>query len=348
MPLERLAVNPLLSPEDLSATRDDLEVLCTLNPGAVRFGEEVLLLVRVGERAREAPDTVAYVHYDAEADAVAVTRISKNDPDLVTRDGRGYFYRGWLVLTSMSHLRIARSVDGRTFTFDPQPAIFPTTPYEAYGCEDARITLLDGRYYITYTAVSDRGVAVAMASTDDFVTFEKHGVIFPPYQKDVCLFPRKVRGLYVCRHRPYKSKFNPASIWTAYSPDLLSWGRHEMTLAPAPGTWSAERVGCGPAPILTDDGWLEIYHAADADGRYALAAMLSDVDHPERVLTHSSEPVMTPQAGYELQGIYANCVFSNGMVADADGTLTVYYGAGDRICAAAVTTVDEMCQAAKQ
>ena len=347
MPLERLAANPLLSPDDLTATRDDLEVLCTLNPAAVRVGDEVLLLVRVGERARQTDGAVAYVRYDPDADAVEVTRISKGDPDLVTRDGRGYYYRGWMVLTSMSHLRIARSRDGRHFTFDPAPAIFPSTPYEAYGCEDARITPLDGRYYITYTAVSGRGVTVAMASTDDFVTFEKHGVIFPPYQKDVCLFPRKVGGLYVCRHRPYKSEFNPASIWTAYSPDLLSWGRHEMTLAPTPGTWEAERVGCGAPPILTDDGWLEIYHAADADGRYALGAMLSDVDHPERVLTRGRQPVLIPQADYELTGVYGNCVFSNGMIADPDGTLTVYYGAGDRICAAAVTTIEEMCQAAK-
>jgi len=347
MPLKRLDANPLLSPADVAPTRSDLEVLCTLNPAAVRFAGQVLLLVRVGESAIQTQDTVACVHYDAEADEVKIGRIPRDAPDLEMSDPRVFLYRGRMLLSSMSHLRIARSDDGVGFTFDPAPAIFPSTPYEAYGCEDARITFLDGRYYVTYTAVSDRGVSVAMASTEDFVTFQKHGVIFPPYQKDVCIFPERVRGKYVCRHRPFKSQFNPASIWTAYSPDLLCWGRHEMTLAPTPGTWESERVGCGAPPIRTDDGWLEIYHACDVGGRYALGAMLSDLEHPQHVLTRSSRPVLEPAREYELRGLYGNCVFSNGLIADEDGTLRVYYGAGDRICAAADTTVQEMVDAAK-
>jgi len=252
-----------------------------------------------------------------------------------------------MVLSAVSHLRIARSRNGVDFTFDPTPAIYPSTPYESYGCEDARITEIDSRYYITYTAVSDRGVAVALASTAEFTRFEKHGVIFPPYQKDVCIFPEKVHGMYVCRHRPYMSKFNPASIWTGYSPDLTCWGRHELTLAPTPGTWESGRVGCGAPPIRTEAGWLEIYHAADAQGHYRLGAMLSDLEHPERILTRSKRPVLHPRAKYERDGIYAHCVFHNGLVADEDGSLMVYYGAGDRICATAATTIDEMVAAAK-
>ena len=341
--LQRLADNPLLTPDDLAPTRDDLEVMCTLNPAAVRFGDDILLLVRIGERARDVDDEwVAYVRFDFATGQTSVQKIRRDDPHLNTSDPRGYFLDGKMLLTSMSHLRIARSRDGRNFTFDPTPAIYPTTPYEAFGCEDPRITFIDGRYYITYTAVSDRGVAVAMASTDDFVTFEQHGLIFPPYQKDVAIFPQKVRGMYVCRHRPFKSEFNPASIWTAWSPDLYCWGHHEMTLAPKPGTWSSDRVGCGAAPIHTDAGWLEIYHAKDNNGRYTLGAMLSDLEHPEQIISCSSQPVLVPCADYETTGIYANCVFSNGLLVDNDGTITVYYGAADRICAAATTTVDEM------
>ena len=345
--LRRLDANPLLTPEDLSPTTSGVEVMCTLNPAAVRFGDETLLMVRVGERALAEPGCVKYLHYDADAGQTKIGRVAEDDPDLEIGDGRGYFLRGRMLLTSMSHLRIARSTDGVSFRFDAAPAIYPSTPYEAYGCEDARITRIDDKYLITYTAVSDRGVTVALAETTDFVRFEKRGVIFPPYQKDVCIFPEKVRGLYVCRHRPYKSEFNPASIWTAYSPDLLSWGRHERTLAPTPGTWESERVGCGAPPVRTSAGWLEIYHAADETGRYHLGSMLSDLEHPERVLTRSRKCVLEPQADYELEGVYGNCVFSNGLVADEDGTMTVYYGAADRICAAAVTTVDEMIAAAK-
>jgi len=347
VPLRRLDENPLLTPADVQPTRDDLKVLCTLNPAAVRLGDERLLLVRVGESPPQEPGYVAYLQYDAEVGRVRVERIARDDPELDTTDPRGYLYSGRMLLTSMSHLRVARSSDGAHFTFDPAPAIIPTTPYEAYGCEDARITFIDGLYRITYTAVSDRGVTVAMASTRDFKKFEKHGVIFPPYQKDVCIFPEKVRGMYVCRHRPFKSEFNPASIWTAYSPDLLCWGRHEMTLAPRPGTWEAGRVGCGAAPLRTPEGWLEIYHAADSSGRYQLGSMLSELDRPEHVVARSSRPVFRPEAPYEHVGVYANCVFSNGLLAEDDGTLTVYYGAADRICAAAVTTVEEMIAAAK-
>ena len=347
MLLKRLRANPLLTPDDLRPTRDGLEVMCTLNPGAVRVGDETLLLVRVGERAPDEADCVRYLYYDADAGEQKIGRIASSDPDLEIPDGRGYFYRGRMLLTSMSHLRIARSRDGVAFRFDDEPAIFPSTPYEAFGCEDPRITLIDGRYYVTYTAVSGRGVCVGLAVTDDFTSFEKLGVMFHPFQKDVCIFPEKVRGLYVCRHRPYKSEFSPASIWTAYSPDLLSWGRHEMTLAPTPGTWESERVGCGAPPIRTRDGWLEVYHGADETGRYHLGAMLSDLDRPERVVTRSRTPVMEPEADYELEGVYGNCVFSNGLVVDDDGTVTVYYGAADRICAAAVATVDELIAAAK-
>ncbi len=348
MPLKRLDANPLLTPDDLTPTRDDLEVLCTLNPAAVRLDDgEILLLVRVGERPAAERGSVGYVFFDADHGEIRVERIRLDDPLLDTADPRKYVFRGRTLLTSLSHLRIARSRDGRHFTFDPAPALLPATPYEAFGCEDARITRIDGTYYVCYTAVSGRGVTVAMARTDDFRTFERCGIIFPPYQKDVCLFPEKVRGLYVCRHRPYMNEFNPASIWTAYGPDLVSWGRHEMTLAPTRGTWESERVGGGAPPIRTDEGWLEIYHACDVEGRYALGAMLSDLEHPERLLTRTQDPVLWPETDYELTGVFANCVFSNGLVVDDDGTMTIYYGAADRICAGAVTTVDEMVRAAK-
>jgi len=345
--VERLRENPLLTPEDVAPTRGDLEVLCTLNPAAVRVGQEVLLLVRVGERAIPEPGHFACAYFDCDSGDLRIRRISLADPDLDTSDPRKCAYQGRTLLTSISHLRIARSRDGKSFAFDSEPAISPATPYETFGCEDPRITFIDGRYYITYTAVSDRGVAVGLASTADFRTFARHGVIFPPYQKDVCIFPERVGGMYVCRHRPYKSDFNAASIWTAFSPDLVSWGRHELTLAPASGTWESDRVGCGAPPLRTEDGWLEIYHACDAAGRYALGAMLSDLQYPQRVLTRSRVPVLVPETDYERSGVYPDCVFSNGVVAGPGGEMIVYYGAADRICAAAATTVEEMVAAAR-
>ena len=348
MKLKRLDTNPLLSPDDLAPTVEGLEVLCTFNPGAVKFNDEILLLVRVGQRPVPAEGYVSYLYYNAETGDQEIRRIAGDDPNLETRDGRGCYYRGKMVLSSLSHLHIARGGDGRSFSFDPAPAIVPTTRYEAFGCEDARVTFINDRYYITYTAVSEHGVTVMMAQTEDFVTFTKRGLVFPPYQKDVAVFPRKIGEMYVCRHRPYGSKFNDPCIWTARSPDLLSWGAHEMTLAPIAGTWASQRLGCGGVPIETPGGWLEIFHGVNHEGRYRLGAMLSDLDNPHIVLAHSTQPVLEPELPYELHGVFSSCVFCNGLLADDDGTLRVYYGAGDRVCACAVSTVDEMVAAAGQ
>ncbi len=117
---------------------------------------------------------------------------------------------------------------------------------------------------------------------------------------------------------------------------------------PIAGTWEGQRVGCGAPPIRTDAGWLEIYHGADDAGRYCLGAMLTDLDRPEQIVARSSKPIFQPTEPYELHGVFGECVFSNGLLAHDDGTLTIFYGAADTVCAAATTTIDEMIAAAKQ
>jgi len=128
--MKRLDANPLLTPSDLEPTSDSLEVICTLNPAAIKFKGEYLLLVRIGEKAQEDAYHVYYISYDSKSDQTVVKGILKDDPDLKISDTRGYFYKGQMLLTSMSHLRIARSVNGVDFVMDPHPAIFPTKAYE--------------------------------------------------------------------------------------------------------------------------------------------------------------------------------------------------------------------------
>ncbi|MCL2700279.1 MAG: glycoside hydrolase family 130 protein [Phycisphaerae bacterium] len=342
--------NPLLSPSDVNPTRGDLEILCTFNPGAVRFGGEILLLVRVAEKPVATDDNeLATCFFDPARGELVVLRINKKDPDLVYDDPRVFTYKKQGYLTSVSHLRLARSRDGgKTFTFDDAPAMAPDCPDEMFGLEDARITLVEGRYYINYSAISTRGVATRLAVTDDFKTFTKLGTMFTTNNKDIAIFPERVRGQFVCRHRPDGGMFNKPSIWTAWSPDMIHWGQHEMTLTCTPGTWEGSRIGCGAPPIKTPEGWLEIYHAADANGRYCLGSMLSDLDRPEKVICRSSRPVLEPTTDYETIGLYKNAIFSNGLVVDDDGVMTVYYGAADRVVAAASCKLTDMIAAAKR
>lgn len=347
MPLTRLSNNPLITPDMVPPTSRELEVLCTLNPAAVKIDDEYLLLVRVGEKPRvDKPGQVGTVIFDAETGQRRVKYYRLDDPDVEQTDGRGVFHRGKMLLTSMSCLRVARSKDLVNWTFDAKPLVEPVTPWEAFGCEDARICAIDGKYYLTYTAVSELGINVMLAETTDFKSVHRLGIIAHTFNKDVCLFPRRFDDGYCCRHRPYKNEFNDACIWTAWSPDLVHWGRHSVTHRPIPGTWEGERVGAGATPIETDKGWLEVYHASDENGRYCLGVMLSDLDEPDKVIARTTEPVFQPEAPYELTGVFGHCVFSNGLVAEDDGRLIVFYGAADTICAAAETTIDEMIDAA--
>jgi predicted GH43/DUF377 family glycosyl hydrolase len=348
MMVKRSDANPLISPASVVPTREDVEIYCTINPAATWLSSgEALLLVRVGERPLPVEGTAAALVFDYASGKTEVRRYRLDDPKVDIQDGRTFHYEGRRLLTSLSHLRIARSRDLRSWRLDPQPAIAPTTEWEAYGCEDARITPLEGRYYITYTAVSHLGINAMLAVTDDFVRFEKLGIIIPTYNKDVCIFPERIGGRYVCRHRPYRSEFNEPNIWTAWSPDLKHWGDHSVLHRPVHGTWQSERVGAGAPPIRTEAGWLEIFHGSDPAGRYGLAAMLSELDHPERLIGYS-EPVLQPQELYETAGIYGQCVFSNGLLTHSDGRLTIFYGGADTIVAAAQTTVQEMVNAVKE
>lgn len=347
MGVERFEANPLIRPEEVAPTRPDVEVFCTINPGAVWHNGEALLLVRVGERPIPTANHISTLVYDHESGQTAIRRLRLDDPDLTTKDGRAFTYRGKTLLTSLSHLRVARSRDLVHWRIDDAPAIRPTTEWEAYGCEDARIAPIDGRSWITYTAAGPLGINVMLAVTDDFATFEKLGIVATTFNKDACLLPERVRGRYVCRHRPFRTEFNDACIWTAYSPDLLHWGDHSVLHRPTPGTWESERVGAGATPLKTDAGWLEIYHAADTRGRYALGAMLTDLDHPERLLTRARQPVFEPVDPYEREGVFSECVFCNGTLATDTGELLIFYGAADTVTAAARTTVDAMIDAAR-
>jgi predicted GH43/DUF377 family glycosyl hydrolase len=262
-----------------------------------------------------------------------------SDPEVTLKDTRGVSYQGREYLSTMSHIRLARSQDGLHFTVDDQPFIFPTSEVEEYGVEDARVTFIDGRYFINYTAVSRDSWATALAVTDDFQVVEKKGLIFHPENKDVAIFPEKVGGKYIALHRPNNSGFGKPSIWYSESPDLIHWGDHQPIVHPRENKWESMKIGGGAPPLKTPEGWLIVYHGKGDNSVYSLFCLLLDLEKPDRVIKRASEPLMTPSEPYETEGFFSNVVFSNGIV-EKDGQVYIYYGASDETVNVAITDVD--------
>lgn len=349
MTLTRFSENPLIGPADVKPSRDDLEVVCAFNCGAIRMDNDILLLLRVAERPPVSADERVAPRLDPEdvSKGLQMMRVKRSNPDLEEIDSRVFRYRGRLYLTSISHLRLAHSSDGRRFTVQDTPALFPATREEEYGIEDPRITLIDGEYQINYTAVSRNGIATALASTRDFESYQRRGIIFAPDNRDVTIFPEKLGRRYLCFHRPMGARFGQQNMWAAQSPDLLHWGRHQFVCECRPGMWDELKVGGGAIPIRTEAGWLHIYHGADRDQKYCLGLLLTDLEQPHRVIARSEKPILSPEADYERKGFFGNVVFTCGAVSEPDGRVLIYYGASDQYTCCAETTIAELLETLK-
>jgi beta-1,2-mannobiose phosphorylase / 1,2-beta-oligomannan phosphorylase len=340
--VERFSNNPLIKAADVRPSRPDMEVLCVFNPGATLYNKKKLLLIRVGERPIQEKGYVSTAIMDEETGELEVLRFRLDDPDLNFTDPRLIVYRGLGYVTTISHLRTAISENGRDFKISDTPTLMGSGWAESYGIEDARITHLEGNYYLNYTGASASGVITGLARTKDFQTFEKLGVIFAPDNKDVAIFPEKINGRYHCLHRPAVKHLGHMAVWQASSNDLLDWGRHHTVLAPRFGYWDSERVGAGAAPIKTAQGWLELYHAADQNMRYCTGAVLLDLEEPWKVIARSDEPFLYPEASYEMEGFLPNVVFHSGVIDNGNGTLDLYYGAADCVTCGATISIDSV------
>ncbi len=257
-------------------------------------------------------------------------------------------------LSGYSHLTLARSKDGYRFTVDARPWIVPCKEepfetYERFGVEDPRITPIDGRYYITYTAFGPHGPRVGIGVTDDFEHFERIGLVTEVDNKDAVLFPEKINGQYVMIDRPSGFGGARGDIWITFSPDLIHWGKAKVLLAPEPG-WSSSKLGISTPPIKTSEGWLLLYHGVRQTGAgrlYRVGAMLLDLENPAKVLDYTPHFIFGPEEVYERTGDVPNVVFPCGAIPEDDGTLKVYYGAADTYIALAEARIDDLVQACK-
>lgn len=379
MAIYRAPENPILRPQDVRPSRRDFEVIGVFNAGVARYGDEVILLLRVAERPRtEREDLVLSPIYDVDTNEIVIKSFARDDPRndfsdprlIVVRAGapvvqdheqdaqasgmgvppmrgdHGQDARATCgtYLTSISHLRLARSRDGLRFQVEDGPALGPANEYETFGIEDPRVTCIHSAgpptYYIDYVGVSRLGVTTCLASTRDFQSFQRHGVIFHPDNKDVVIFPARIGDTFYALHRPHSSLFLRNDIWIAQSPDLTCWGRHRYLLGMRAGRWDDSRIGAGAVPFRTDKGWIELYHGADRNSRYCLGAVLLDAEQPWQIRARSERPLFAPEADYERAGFFGHVVFSCGLLCEED-TLRIYYGAADTsLCYAEIPLAD--------
>jgi predicted GH43/DUF377 family glycosyl hydrolase len=259
-------------------------------------------------------------------------------------------------LTGISHLTVARSANGVDgWSIDAEPLLAPTPGVvsEQWGFEDPRVVWISelDRWAITCTTYGPAGPAVYLAMTEDFRTIERHGIVMHAEDKNAALLPHRIDGRWVLFHRP-TTAFGVAhsEIVLSRSADLVSWSAPEHVLQPRDGAWwDSLRIGIGPPPLLTEHGWLLLYHGVKetvSGSIYRVGLALLDLAEPTRVLRRLPNWVLAPLAPYERTGDIPNVVFPCGLVYDAaSGDIRLYYGAADNSIGLATAALDDLLSA---
>jgi len=261
----------------------------------------------------------------------------------------------------ISRIGYASSSDGFCFTRRREIALAPLEEYEKYGIEDPRLVKIDQEIYLSYvvlsTYVSQRpSASTALATTNDFSNYTRLGIITSKGSdnKDVVLFPENVNQQlsdgtgnlkYLFLHRPSTwvgSKYgvHRPSIWIGEGASLTNFEKHTLLIKPEQ-QWEMLKVGAGPPPIKTKEGWLLIYHGVNENHVYRAGAALLDLNDPSKVLGRTKRPILEPKEPYEKFGDVNNVVFPTGACI-MDGKLFVYYGAADKVCCLATAELENL------
>jgi beta-1,4-mannooligosaccharide/beta-1,4-mannosyl-N-acetylglucosamine phosphorylase len=216
---------------------------------------------------------------------------------------------------------------------------------------DPRVTPIENGYVVAWCN-DFNGPTVALAYTEDFVLFKFLGNTFVPFNRNGVLFPRKINGLYTLLHRPSDAGHTPfGDIFLSQSPDLKFWGEHKHVMGPTEAWWDNKKIGGGPVPIETSEGWLIIYHGVmgTCNGyNYSIGAALLDIDEPWKVIARANQYLLGPEADYETVGRVANVCFPCAALTDAaKDRIAVYYGAADTHTALAYGHISEIIEFVK-
>lgn len=354
----------IFRPDDVDLARSPLRrsiaeptyVLGAFNPGLTRLPNgNLLLMVRVAEALREPVrgDCARAIRWTPKGyvlDAHPLRGLDIDDPRqfaLKDRDPR------LLGLTSLSWLLpVELDADGRAISrVHYDKTIAPSASFLEYGVEDARITKVDGSWWMTVCGVSAERHCTAMYRSANGLDYELLGVVLDHQNKDMIVFEGKVGGKFMALTRPLGEVYfaypedspwlGGPSINMAQSPDGLHWKPLDAPgIRARKGTSSTQRIGGGSQPVLTPEGWMLIYHGVEkkeAVGVYRSFWALLDRDDPSRILRLADEtplfeanPALTADIAHQMY-LPTPVVFTTG-VADAGDHYVVAHGEADLAC----------------
>ena len=246
-------------------------------------------------------------------------------------------------------LHVGFSKDGINWDINPEKITFETEIPEmqtfCYGY-DPRVVFIEDRYYVTWCNGYKYRPTIGVAYTYDFKTFHQLENAFLPFNRNGVLFPRKINGNFAMMSRPSDSGHTPfGDIYYSESPDMTYWGKHRHVMSPSM-SWESTKIGAGPIPIETSEGWLMFYHGVltSCNGFvYSFSAALLDRDEPWKPVKRGKEYLISPQKLYECIGDVPNVTFPCANLVDAKtGRIAIYYGCADTCTSLCFTTVDDV------
>jgi len=246
------------------------------------------------------------------------------------------------------NLHAGFSRDGLEWTLENDPIAWISQEAEVGRYEfryDPRVVWLEDRFYVTWCN-GYHGPTIGVGFTYDFTRFEFLENALLPFNRNGVLFPRRIGGRYMMLSRPSDNGHTPfGDIFISQSPDLVHWGRHRFVMG-VKGGWQSTKIGAGPIPIETPEGWLLIYHGVltSCNGFvYSFGAALLDLDQPWNVLYRGGPYLLSPQTLYECVGDVPNVAFPCAALHDgATGRIAIYYGGADTVTALAFAKLDEV------
>ncbi len=272
---------------------------------------------------------------------------------VIYHDGLFHMYYRAQGLDWNSRIGYAVSPDGVHWNRLRKPVLAPSDAMDARGVEDARITEIDGVFYMTYTAYGFQSpgkgepfleggyITPMIARSTNLITWERLGhVVTGEDNKDHVLFPRKIGGRYALFHR------RRPQVWLAYSDDLVHWPDEWMSPIYGPRTqnrWDNNSVGSNGVPIETPHGWLVLNHAYDENHVYRFGVILLDLEDPTKVVRRPTGPIFWPEELWELRGDVPNVVFSCASPV-VDGTVYVFYGGADHVIGLATCRLSDLVE----